>query len=294
MNQGKVPRSFGTHDGNFHADEVTACAFLLHFDLIDENKIVRTRDLKELEKCEYVCDVGGFYDPKRKLFDHHQMDYQGLMSSAGMILLYLRETGKLSDKEYDFFYHTLVMGVDAQDNGREMHTKGVTSYSHIITNFTPVVHDADATTQNQAFFEALSFAKGHIERMWQRYHYTQSCRQIISEAMAKGKDVLFFEKSIPWLEIFFELDGARHPAKFLIMPADKHWKLRAIPPSLEEKMKVRQALPKEWAGLLGDDLAKITGIPGAIFCHKGRFVSVWNTYDDAVAALNKIMKGRIL
>ena len=29
------PRSFGTHDGSFHADEVTACALLLLFDLID-------------------------------------------------------------------------------------------------------------------------------------------------------------------------------------------------------------------------------------------------------------------
>ncbi|MDF2550599.1 MAG: hypothetical protein K0S07_1666, partial [Chlamydiales bacterium] len=31
----KQPRSFGTHDGSFHADEVTACALLLLVDLID-------------------------------------------------------------------------------------------------------------------------------------------------------------------------------------------------------------------------------------------------------------------
>ncbi len=34
----KIPRSVGTHDGTFHADEVTACAFLLLFDLVDSNK----------------------------------------------------------------------------------------------------------------------------------------------------------------------------------------------------------------------------------------------------------------
>ena len=28
-------RTLGTHDGSFHADEVTACALLLLFDLID-------------------------------------------------------------------------------------------------------------------------------------------------------------------------------------------------------------------------------------------------------------------
>lgn len=60
---GLVPRSFGTHDGSFHADEVTACSLLLLFDLIDREKIKRTRDPEELARCDYVCDVGGIYDP---------------------------------------------------------------------------------------------------------------------------------------------------------------------------------------------------------------------------------------
>lgn len=290
MTGAKILRSFGTHDGTFHADEVTACAFLLNFDLIDEDKVIRTRDPKELATCEYVCDVGGIYEPARKLFDHHQMDYQGPMSSAGMILLYLKQIGKLTDKEYDFFYNTLVMGVDAHDNGRELHSKGVTTYSHIISNFTPIQYDIDSKRQNEAFFEALKFARGHIDRMWKRHHYIYSCRQTVSDAMVKGKDVLIFEKSIPWLEIFFDLEGARHPAKFIIMPADNHWKLRGIPPTLEEKMKVRLPHPKEWAGLLGEDLVNISGIKGAVFCHKGRFISVWETREAALEALKKILR----
>nr|NGX27459.1 hypothetical protein [Chlamydiota bacterium] len=39
-----ISRSLGTHDGSFHADEVSACALLLVFDLIDRDKIFRTRD----------------------------------------------------------------------------------------------------------------------------------------------------------------------------------------------------------------------------------------------------------
>jgi uncharacterized UPF0160 family protein len=282
---GKIPRSFGTHDGTFHADEVTACAFLIFFDLVDRDKIIRTRNMDELKKCEYVCDVGGIYDPKQKLFDHHQVDYQGPLSSAGMILLYLQEIGKLSQKDHDFFYHTLVMGVDAHDNGRELHSKGVATYSHIISNFTPIKHDVTAQEQNEAFFNALDFAVGHIKRMWERHLYIHSCRQIVADAMAEGKDYLIFNKSIPWIEIFFDLEGSRHPAKFVIMPADNHWKLRGIPPTLEEKMKVRHPLPKEWAGLLEKELSAVTGIQGAIFCHKGRFISVWQTLEDALSAL---------
>jgi uncharacterized UPF0160 family protein len=47
-------------------------------------------------------------------------------------------------------------------------------------------------------------------------------------------------------------------------------------------------LPKEWAGLLEDDLKKVTGIHGAIFCHKGRFISVWETKEDALQALTLV------
>src|ERR1700761_5593230 len=116
MNSSKIPRSFGTHDGTFHADEVTACALLLLFGLIDPLRIVRTRNLDELKTCEYVCDVGGIYDPQNKLFDHHQADYQGSLSSAGMILLHLQETGIISPKEHEFFDRSLIIGVDAHDN----------------------------------------------------------------------------------------------------------------------------------------------------------------------------------
>ncbi len=59
---GKVQRSCGVHNGEFHADEVTACALLIHFDLIDTDKIIRTRDLEHLKSCDFVCDVGGEYD----------------------------------------------------------------------------------------------------------------------------------------------------------------------------------------------------------------------------------------
>src|SRR5690349_9777738 len=110
-------RSLGTHDGSFHADEVTACSLLLLYDRIDRNKIYRTRDEKQIEKCDYVCDVGGQYDPKRRRFDHHQIDYKGTMSSAGMVLLYLKEQGLMEPHLYDYYNKSLIMGVDAHDNG---------------------------------------------------------------------------------------------------------------------------------------------------------------------------------
>lgn len=230
MTRDIILRSCGTHDGTFHADEVTACALLMLFNLIDEDKIIRTRDLNALASCEYVCDVGGVYDPDDKKFDHHQVDYQGPLSSAGMILKYLHTIGILKSNEYDFFNLSLIMGVDSHDNGRDPLLPGQCSFSHVVSNFTPIRYDCAIEEQNQAFHQALKFVYGHLRRLWERFRYTQSCREIVAACMEKSQVCLIFDQNLPWLDIFFELDGATHPALFVIMPSGKHWKLRGSLP----------------------------------------------------------------
>ena len=92
------------------------------------------------------------------------------------------------------------------------------------------------------------------------------------------------------MENFFELGGELHPAQFVIMPSGSHWKLRGIPPTLRERMKVRRPLPETWGGLREEELRKISGIEGAIFCHKGLFISIWKTKEDAIKALHIAMQ----
>ncbi len=284
------PRSLGTHDGSFHADEVTACSLLLLFDRIDRDKIYRTRDERRIEKCDYVCDVGGRYDPGRRRFDHHQIDYQGGMSSAGMVLLYLKEQGLIEPHLYEYYNRALIMGVDAHDNGVAKLEPGTASFSQVISNFLPIEYDVSAEAMKGAFFQAVDFAIGHLERLKKRHFYTLQCRAAVKKAMIQGANALIFEESLPWLENFFDLGGEVHPAQFVIMPSGPHWKLRGIPPSLSERMKVRKQLPEEWAGLHEEDLRKVSGIKGAVFCHKGRFISIWETKEDALKALHLIMR----
>ena len=285
-----IPRSLGTHDGSFHADEMTACALLLLKNKIDKNRIFRTRDLGKISLCEYVCDVGGEYEPEKKRFDHHQASYKGSLSSAGMVLEYLRNKSDLSNREYEFLNNMLVRGVDAHDNGKEMQMPGVCTFSHIISNFTPISYEATPEEQDACFFSALDFTVGHLDRLLQRFAYAQSCQDEVKAAMSLYHDCLIFDRIIPWMETFFENDGDRHPAKFLIMPAGNYWKLRGIPPTGEERMKVRVPLPEEWAGLLDQEMKEKTGIDGALFCHKGRFISVWKTKKDAIDALKRVLK----
>ncbi len=287
-----IPRSLGTHDGTFHADEVTACALLLLCDLIDRDKIKRTRDPLSLKYCDFVCDVGGVYDPSIKRFDHHQSEYQGKMSSAGMILLYLKERGEMDSELYTTFQEQLIIGVDAHDNGIELTPKGVASFSHLVSNYAPISYDATAHDFNEGFHRAVDFALFHLQAIKKRHEYIKGFREKVRKCMANSSYVLIFEESLPWMDNFFHLGGKLHPAEFVIMPTGSHWKLRGIPPSMEESMKVRCPLPEEWAGLHEKELAEITGIEGAIFCHKGRFISIWKTKQDAMRALHQILHQR--
>ncbi len=280
-----IPKSFGTHDGLFHADEVTACALLLYYGLIDRKKIVRTRDKNLLDECEFVCDVGGLYDPEKKRFDHHQLSYTGELSSAGMVWAYLKKQNVIDAATYNFLNRSLIQGVDAHDNGKSAQEPGVCSFSHIIANFVPLKYDVSAQEQDSAFQAALDFVLGHITRAVERFVYIQECKEKVREAMERQENFLFFEEAMPWIDSFFELGGEVHPAQFVVMPSGKQWKVRGIPPVTTDRMKVRKPLPVEWAGLLEEDFKKAAGIPGAVFCHKGRFISVWETKEDAMRAL---------
>lgn len=285
-----LERSLGTHDGSFHADEVSACALLLVFDQIERDRIVRSRDPEKLAECEFVCDVGGIYDPKIKRFDHHQLEYGGELSSAGMILKYLCDEKIISESLYDFFNRASVIGIDAHDNGKVMQKEGVCSFSHVIAGFVPVEYTASKEDQNAAFSRALDFAVGYFQRLKNRYDYIESCGDKVAKAMEPNGEILLFDEPLPWVEKFFDHGGETHPALFVVMPSGEHWKLRGIPPNVKDKMGVRLPLPEEWAGLRDDALKKASGIEGAIFCHKGQFISIWETKEDALNACRQVLQ----
>lgn len=283
----QIPRSVGTHDGSFHADEVTACALLIMFDLVDENKIVRTRDPQKLAQCEYVCDVGGRYSKEHKRFDHHQVSYTGSWSSAGMVLDYLHGLGFLSHDEYEYLNNTLVHGVDEQDNGRFFSKEGFCSFSDIIKIYNPLEEGGNT---DKEFFFALRFAIDLLTRLREKFCYDRVCRDIVKQVMEKESVCLRFDRPLAWQENFFSLGGESHPAAFVSFPCSDQWILRGIPPTLDRRMEVRIPFPEEWAGLLGDQLVQATGIPGAIFCHKGLFLSVWDSQESCEEALNLVLK----
>lgn len=286
---GMQARSVGIHDGIFHADEVTACALLLLFNKIDRDAIFRTRDPKILNTCEYVCDVGGKYTPQEKLFDHHQVEYQGELSSAGMILQYLRDSGDLEEGLFAFLREKLVSGVDAHDNGRLADIDGQMSFSNVISNYVPHKLNTPDDEMMDAFLSAVDFTRDLLEKLRGRYRYIYASLKEVEAQMEGDRSLMEFDTPMPWIESFFKLGGAQHGAKFVLMPKGEHWKLRGIPPKKETEMAVRVSHPKTWCGLSDEPLKKETGIEGAVFCHKGGFISIWETRESAKKAYEKIM-----
>ena len=41
-------------------------------------------------------------------------------------------------------------------------------------------------------------------------------------------------------------------------------------------------MPKEWRGLTGEELQKVTGVPDAVFCHPAGFIGGAETLEGAV------------
>lgn len=44
-------------------------------------EIIRTRDMNKLKECDIVVDVGSVFDHDKKLYDHHQREFDETLSS---------------------------------------------------------------------------------------------------------------------------------------------------------------------------------------------------------------------
>ena len=75
--------------------------------------------------------------------------------------------------------------------------------------------------------------------------------------------------------------GADH-LLFVVHPRDKDWCVTGIR-SAEDGFALRADLPAAWAGLTGADLEAASGVPGASFCHNGRFIAAAKTREAVLA-----------
>jgi len=283
-----MPLVVATHDGSFHADDVTAYALVRAF-LDDAASVVRTRDPARLAEADFVIDVGGEYDPSRLRFDHHQVTYTGARSSAGMVLDHLEATGRVRGALATRLRETLVDYVDAVDNGREKPTFG----KPCITSLVGMIGEQATTHASfdplyvRAADVVLEVVRGIAAGLAKEEASSAIVWAAMDEAARAGRNVVVLAEHASWKKPYFERDGATHPTEFVLFPGERDVRVVAIPPELGS-FGQKRSFPQSWAGLEGEALEGVTGVVGSRFCHKNRFIAVFETLEAAEEALRGV------
>ena len=289
-----------THNGVFHADEVFAIALTKYFlKPVDEDgnvckfKVIRSRD-KNIEAHMFV-DVDGEYNPSELKFDHHQKDYQGNLSSVGMVAKFLEDKYgiKMSKRLKDF-----IKEIDEHDTGIKK------SQSFIIKTIQNLnsPNAFDHEEQDKNFEAALHYANKIVDIMenislhnnitndvigayYQRSPYdaivvrTLKKNDKLKKEIEEEQDKAIKNAVMQGDCIVFKKDDPYVPAKKLIGKAhiskqwDKNqdcWSIQTIPIS-EDNFKAKYRLEP-----VGDE----------IFIHKAGFISKTKS-GNYKAVLNK-------
>lgn len=278
-----------THSGNFHADEVFACAALsILFD--GKVEITRSRDSALGEQANLMVDVGGIYNEDSDRFDHHQEGGAGVRengipyASFGLVWKRYGETLAGSKHAARVIDERLVQPIDAGDNGVETYTKReeVSPYliSDAIASFRPVWNERRIA--DEGFFEALSVAKKILEReiAFTRAEEEGTARVLEAYDRAEDKRIIILDDHYPWYRALGNLSEPLYVVKPDRDNGNK-WKIEAVRDDTHS-FKNRKDLPSAWAGKRDEDLAHISGVSDAIFCHNKRFIAVAGSQDGAI------------
>jgi uncharacterized UPF0160 family protein len=103
----------------------------------------------------------------------------------------------------------------------------------------------------------------------------QQVRQ--AEVLEEGRVLFLQNGAVPWSQVVRK----EMPRVLFVIShniAEQRYMIHAIPVS-PESFAARADLPEEWAGLRDAELAAVTGVPDAGFCHTGRFIAAAKSYE---------------
>ena len=275
----KKDASAFTHGGKFHADDVFSAALLLY--LNPEIQIERGNQVPENYE-GIVFDIG------RGVYDHHQKDSRvrenGIPYAAFGLLWEDLGAEILGEDLAAQFDESFVQPLDQNDNTGEKN-----ELATLIGNFNPT-WDATGGT-DEAFFQAVSVAGMILENKFQRYLGNERADKRVEEVLheheadlktgripAEQEKILILPEFVPCQKHLSETKIA-----FVIFPSNRGGYC-IQPQKREYSMNYKCSFPEEWLGLEKEELAEMTGLESAGFCHKGGFLMTTGTMEDAVEA----------
>ncbi|WP_350343616.1 MYG1 family protein [Proteinivorax tanatarense] len=281
-------KKIGTHDGRFHADEMMATAILQQ---IFQVEIIRTRNPDVLDKLDIVYDVGG------GKFDHHGVekelrDDKIPYAASGLIWrefgervveLFDSSLSKEDIKEvYQHVDKILIKGIDALDNGLRPEQNdyfSTMSITTILSGFNPPWYIKGK--EEERFNQGVLFSKQILNNVILQKVGVIKARGPVKEAYDKRKnpEILILDVNCPWQEAILELDK-KEEVKITIFPDLNKYALQTVK---GKDRKDRIKLPKEWGGKEEAELAQLTNVEDAVFCHSGLFFAAAKSLNGTVA-----------
>lgn len=158
---------------------------------------------------------------------------------------------------------TLVEPLDAADNGGEQNLLSVS-----VAMFNPPWTKEDLV--DAYFSEAVAWAGNLLSHCIERENAQKEANEIITKARdAMEREVVVLERFVPFAEVLSGSD-----AKFVIYPSMRktgEYQMQGVPFCAESKA-VKQKFPDAWCGCSEEDLPRISGYDGLLFCHKNGFL----------------------
>jgi uncharacterized UPF0160 family protein len=281
-----------THDGSFHADDVFATA-ALSIMLVREGKdfeVIRSRNEDVIKSADYVYDVGLVYDPEANRFDHHQNGGAGRRengieySSIGLVWKKFGEKIAGSKEVAKVVDNKLISPIDSADNGMSLveFKNEIKPYflQTMVTSFYPTWKNLNDEELYKGFMRAVGIAKEiliqEITQAKDMLEAENSVLEIYNSTL--DKRIIVLDKKYPYEDIL-----SKYPEPlFVVYPkVDGCWGAKAERENFTS-FKNKKDFPKAWAGLRDGDLAKVTGVADAVFCHRVLFLAVAKSKEGAI------------
>lgn len=283
-----------THAGSFHADDIFAVATVILTLGETSYEIVRTRDADVISTGDYIIDVGGAYDSEKKIFDHHQKGGAGERedgipySSFGLVWREFGEELCGSKEALEIIDKNLVTPIDASDNGVETYEAKNNTQPYIIHNLFAAFHPTwkeqeEGKTNDEVFSDLVKLGKNILEREILVVKDFLEGKQFVEKAYesAEDKRIVVIEGQYPWEDVI-----AQHRDVVFVVKPESHgsteWKVRAVRDDPANSFDSRKDLPEAWAGKRNEELAEVTGVLDAVFCHNKRFIAVAGSKEGAM------------
>ncbi|GMU73905.1 MAG: UPF0160 protein [Candidatus Campbellbacteria bacterium] len=283
-----------THNAGFHADDVFAVATLALLLGDDNIEVVRTRDQSLIDAGDYVLDVGFVYDEAKNRFDHHQEVGAGMRdngipyASFGLVWKKFGVQVCGSQEVADRIDTRLVQQVDAYDNGTKLFSLNERNtppflVQDVMSLFEPMWRES--RSNDEGFLEAVELAKKILTRLIVSAKGEIEIKTIVDDAYEKApnKQLIVFDESLVVDRILVALFLGAHPDTlyFIRKHEGGRWQLVCVvdPPMYDDN---RKPLPDAWRGKQEAELAAVTGVPDAYFCHREGFMAVADSKEGAL------------